>query len=742
MRIFSRLSSWMRSPNDAPLLLNQGDLQRMETGASGHALSPERLPETSANQFRGRLQAAVRTCASLGKAQVYRLDPTVQVLVLPTAADSLPGEDIDLAIRQIQSEGRLLSSLTWSSLREARPNFSPSYLEWAREPELFEGGIGLVFFLDGESITMGLVEVIRGLGFTAMAADDFESVTVSDGTYHARIGIHAVIAEALWTAVGPASVVQRRGQRLASEFRSFQGLHKGLRRHFPDVQFETYAGRIRAITAEKTYHLDYRHLAAAQRVSGISVDAWLSRVLLQDLIAMSGEPGVLVRSSNYLKAYPDVVHEVQEGHVLIAVRVGDDGRVQPVYRTVGAEKEELDPPGRFEHYLDEAERQMSFTRFDAHVFILEDERKVDVEKGMYTPFVACFVGDAVATLVLDPRLLRGALEGLVPSEGRVRAKTIAEDIIVVASVGCSDELIKNALRKAEHLEKLLTDDPSDPLQYDEELQLPALAAGFFRLTLVDETYFDALGEAAQLAVPDPGQAAYFEGVALQCVGRTEKAVACYERAARHLPDDGDVMLALGRALVQVGNHERAVPLLRAAKAVLPEHAEVENAYGLALYAVGKVAEARKAFEQATTLVGDEPAFWVNLGRCLFDQDLLQEAIDATEKAVSLDPISAEAHSLMALLWHREGDVVLARHHARESLSEEPDDPTMMALLTVLDDIDDDDNDDLEEKEDGLEHGSEHGSEDGSEDGLEHGLEHGSEHGLEDGLEDGDSEVDA
>jgi len=676
MRIFSRLSSWMRASQDG-----DPELELVDTGSATVALSEDRLPQTSAHRFRVQLMSAVRTCSRMQRANVVRLDPSVQVLLLPTVADDgeLAADDIDLAIRQVQSEGRVLSSLTWSALKEARPTFSPSYLEWAAEPDLFEGSIGLVFFLDLEAIAYGMVDVVRQLGFSGHVGDECDVVNVNDGTYHARISVNALVAEALWTAQGPAAVLQHRGQKLVSEFRSFQALHQGLRRHFPDTQFEPYAGALRAIGPDRTVRLDYRHLGAAFRASGVSVDTWLGRVRLDDLVAAKGQPGVLVRSPTYLKAYPDALHHERDGHVLVAVHVEEDGRTRPVLTS------DADNPARFDHYDEEAHRQMSFTKFDAHVYIVEGQRQVSPERGPYTPFAIAFVGDATATLMLDPRLLRGALEGLVPSDGRVRVRATSEDVIVVACEDASDALVEATVLRAQQLERALHEDPSDKLHIDQHVQLPSLAAGFFRLVLVDDSFFDTLNEAKAQKATDPGHAALLQGLALQSVGRVEQAIPHFERAARHNNDDGDVLLALGRALLQEGEHDRALPLLESADKNLPSNAEAKNALGLAQYASGNSKRAAMAFESATELNPEEPAFWVNLGRCYFDQDRIDKAKDTVETALGLAPTSPEAHGLMALMCHRSGDELQARHHAREALSEEPDDPTMLALLNVLDD---------------------------------------------------------
>ena len=181
-----------------------------------------------------------------------------------------------------------------------------------------------------------------------------------------------MLAEALWTGRGPFSIIARRAGGLYAELRSFVALQRGLERRFVgyrfDVKSEGFAVRGGAPTTSasastppttppKATVLDYRHLAAAQRHSGVSVDAWLQRARLEDLVLEGADLGVLVRSPTYLKAYPDALAEpAEEGKsVLVAVRLAD-GSATVVHRAHG------DDVRRFDHFRDEATRQLPVLR--------------------------------------------------------------------------------------------------------------------------------------------------------------------------------------------------------------------------------------------------------------------------------------------------------------------------------------------------------------------------------------------
>jgi tetratricopeptide (TPR) repeat protein len=641
-----------------------------------------RLPRAPAEVFRRRLLDVLAVAGD--DVQVAHLDACVRVLALSRAA-AARDERIDAALRDVESGPHTLSSITWSALRDARPPFRPAPPEWAPEElaHALDGDVGLLFFVDVEAIAVAVQQAVENLGLAAQLEDSSGIVRVSDGRFVAHVGTSALIAEALWTGVGPLAVVLRRVQQLPAELRSFVAVLRGLERRFVGRRFEVIGERLLVRGAGDVARIDYRQLAAAARASGLAVDAFLAGARLEDLLEQSGDVGVLVRSPAYRKAWPDVVGEEREGAFFVAVRE-DDGRARPIKACVD------DAPERFAFLAREAIRQLPFVRIDGHAFVVEQATGPGIVRHPGAR-VWGLVGDKAATLLFHPSLLRGFVEQLGPPPASVDVETLSENVVLLCPTDptCPEDdrqkVLTEARRRALRLEGDLFDDGADTLEVQRSVVLPDVAAGIFDLTHVADEFFLLSDQASRASDVGRVQADYLRGLAFEVLGLHEKAVRAFERAVRARADDGEINLALGRTLSASGEHRRAVGILERAAGALPEHADVQNALGVALYKSGAAADARQAFQRAVKLSPDEVGFLVNLGRTCCDVRLFGEARTVLERALRLEPASAEAHASMAVLCHRTGERQRALQHARAALAEEPDDDTVRELLRMIDD---------------------------------------------------------
>jgi tetratricopeptide (TPR) repeat protein len=653
-------------------------------------LDPEtlaRLPRAAADVFRQRLVDALRLGSDV--VRLVRLDSCVRVLVVGPRATGAD-EQIDAALREVESAPHPLSSVTWSALRGARPPFTPAPSAWAPSDVVsrIDGDVGLLFFLDVEAIALAVQQAVESLGLTARIDEEADVVLVSDGRFIAHIATSAIVAEGLWTGCGPLAVLLRRVAQLPTEFRSFLSLLRGLERRFAGRRFESQSGHLLVRGGGDLARIDYRQWAAAARSSGLAIDAFLAGARLDDLLEQSGEIAMLVRAPSYQKAWPDAVCALQDGTLFVAVR-DEDGRARPI--RVGDD----DAPERFAFLQREAMRQLSFQRIDGHAFVVEQVPEQGARRHMETR-VYGLVGDKAASLLLHARLVRGFLEQLGPVPASVDVETLTENIVLVWPTPTTDHepgnlpadlnrVVEEARRRAFRLEGDLFDDGADALEVRRTLVLPELAAGHFDLTLVPDEFFLLADQAVHTGDLGRPHADYLRGLAFEALGLTEKAVRAFERAVRSRSEDGEMNLALGRTLSATGEHARAVGVLERAAGALPEHAEVQNALGVALYKSGDAGEARLAFLRAVKLSPDEVGFLVNLGRTCCDVRLFAEARTALERALRLEPSSAEAHASMAVLLHRTGERQRALTHARAALAEEPDDDTVRELLRMIED---------------------------------------------------------
>ena len=209
--------------------------------------------------------------ASRRGVQVVQLDPTVRLIAM-SQRDASDDNDIDNALRSVETSGVQWSSLTWSALRDARPPFSPPPTEWGGElSHLLDGDAGLIFFIDIEAIAVAVSQAAEQLGLTAIIEDDGGVVRVSDGRFQAMLGTSTIIAEALWTGCGPLSSLVRRVRQVPHELRSFVSVMKALERSHVGARFEVVGDHLLARRASGApLRIDYRHLAAAARASSAS----------------------------------------------------------------------------------------------------------------------------------------------------------------------------------------------------------------------------------------------------------------------------------------------------------------------------------------------------------------------------------------------------------------------------------------------------------------------------------------
>jgi Flp pilus assembly protein TadD len=93
---------------------------------------------------------------------------------------------------------------------------------------------------------------------------------------------------------------------------------------------------------------------------------------------------------------------------------------------------------------------------------------------------------------------------------------------------------------------------------------------------------------------------------------------------------------------QAGDFKSALEHLRVAADLKPQDAYVQYLYGLSLWKSGRLDEAETALVQSSTLKGDSIKTWINLARVRLERDAFDTALEATDRALAIDPDSADA----------------------------------------------------------------------------------------------------
>ena len=231
--------------------------------------------------------------------------------------------------------------------------------------------------------------------------------------------------------------------------------------------------------------------------------------------------------------------------------------------------------------------------------------------------------------------------------------------------------------------------PGGPVDFEMVMQeAPATAAGSDSHEAPDEGPGAPEAPDAPAAHPSGGPAGRKLAGALELVGegRVEEAIAAYREV---LYEDAQNLKArndLGVLLDEIGSHELALEQFEAARAIEPENVEVLTNLGAALGALGRYDEAERELRRAQRLEPDSVGVRASLGVLLFRRGLYaqseaelrwvcerdethgpahfyrgealnrlgrwDQALEALERAVHLQPHNARAFYTMGILYDR------------------------------------------------------------------------------------------
>lgn len=90
-----------------------------------------------------------------------------------------------------------------------------------------------------------------------------------------------------------------------------------------------------------------------------------------------------------------------------------------------------------------------------------------------------------------------------------------------------------------------------------------------------------------------------------------------------------------------------------------------------------------AFQQATQSVPDDDIAWVNLAQASLNNNQLEEAKAAAEKALDISPHDAQASNLIGLYWINKGDAAKAKSQFELALKRESNNPSAWYYLAVI-----------------------------------------------------------
>ena len=177
-----------------------------------------------------------------------------------------------------------------------------------------------------------------------------------------------------------------------------------------------------------------------------------------------------------------------------------------------------------------------------------------------------------------------------------------------------------------------------------------------------------LWEAAGLA-PRDAEVQNRLGEALERIGALEAAIDAYRRAASERPAFRKASNNLILALAKAGRGAEAVERARALVAQAPDDPERAFTLGLA-QSEQDVAAAIESFRRVLQLAPGHALARYNLALVLRRADRLQEALDALDRVLAIEP-RAEAHYTIGVIYLHQGELDRAASALGAAIAAEP-----------------------------------------------------------------------
>jgi protein O-GlcNAc transferase len=146
------------------------------------------------------------------------------------------------------------------------------------------------------------------------------------------------------------------------------------------------------------------------------------------------------------------------------------------------------------------------------------------------------------------------------------------------------------------------------------------------------------------------------------------------------PNDAEAMCDLGTALVRQGRTDEAIATYERAITLAPRLARAHGNLGNALRARGETRGALAAYERAIA-IQPSPAHYFNLGNLHREAGESERAIGRYREAIALAPNHAAAHHNLGRLLLERGDAAGAERTFRAALSALPAEPMLRAGLS-------------------------------------------------------------
>jgi len=172
------------------------------------------------------------------------------------------------------------------------------------------------------------------------------------------------------------------------------------------------------------------------------------------------------------------------------------------------------------------------------------------------------------------------------------------------------------------------------------------------------------------------------GMANERSGNYPDAVASYKKGLAVEPENVEILNSMGFALFQQGKSDEAIASLEKALKIDPRHWKSHNNMALASIDIGEL-ELAEAHYRESLAIEPQHAIYNDLGYVLERQGLPEDAFEAYQEALKLEPESAISHFNLATHLARKKEYSDAESHLLAALKTQPSAQVYTGLGAVL-----------------------------------------------------------
>ncbi len=565
--------------------------------------------------------------------------------------------------------GKRFFIVEWPSVGEISYPLSPNIDPWYHTHyQWLEGKTRLVFFMDAVVLKESAQKAIAACGYHQKSVDDKNVLLISCRDFEISINIIDLAASSLFRAENSDGFIKSYMAQLEDIFQSYEELLAALKIRHPNAYFWKENGKLFAKNDKKMGTIDYQRLVKAAKTEQVSIDVLLQQATLSDLMLNISHISLSLRSDIFIKAWPQTLAEKTPQGPLCVVQQERSNHLRPIAIIAKQHK------NRISYFKTVASLSIHTRHYNIRAIVHDRDGH----------FGIALLGDKIASIALYPHLVKGVLREFTCPNRNVFISARFEDILVISNMDTPSSITQQLLKRGETLLRHFVDDGSDPMNLNFPMNLPAFGCGHFAIRHVPSVFFDLLDTAINPALNLPqARRDYLHGLAFEMIREWPLAVKNFKNAYRRDINDPDISHALGRAMTEDGQSKNAIVFLKRALMEYPDDPEILNTLGKSYLASGYHEDAIEVLERAVNIVPDDVFYLASLGKSYFASQRLQEAEDILTRALSVMPDFPDAHSILAQIRWREGNLNAAKKHARKAFAADPGNKHAQELLWAL-----------------------------------------------------------